>query len=92
MLARHIDQENAVHQQQRAAAGKALGAKTPGARAPKTPFKASQNDENALKTGKIGAKTLGGGLKDGKPQLDKSSFVTPAGQLIILRKKLARVV
>ena len=90
------DQENRVHTHQQVAAGKQLNQgikqlqpKTPGNRAPKTPFKVTLNDENAP-TGFPGQKTalrnLGKGnenlqqtnRKDGK--LDKNAFVTPIGE------------
>jgi hypothetical protein len=81
MLAARIDQENLVHEQQTAAAGKPLNqglrgfnAKTPGNKAPKTPFKVPLNDENSQFNG---GKTL---LKTNGKGLDKiSAFVTPAG-------------
>ncbi|KAF1929787.1 uncharacterized protein M421DRAFT_129684 [Didymella exigua CBS 183.55] len=85
-LAAH-DQENAVRSLQLGPAGKplaagakSLGAKTPGNKAPKTPFKVPLNDENVFtKAGKGDGK---GSLvmptnKGGK--LDASAFVTPAG-------------
>lgn len=88
------DQENVVHAHQTAAAakslaggGKALGAKTPTNKAPKTPFKASLNDENIYKTGKNGLKPNGKGnenfLQTTKKggDLDKNAFITPAGKL-----------
>lgn len=72
MLARRIDQENTVHHQQ---AAKSLnGAKTPAAKAPKTPFgksalkKADQENDVTVATKK------GKGV-----QLDKNTFITPAG-------------
>ena len=76
MLARH-NQENAIYEQQQAAAAKplnqgvkGLAPKTPANKPPKTPFGKTRNDENAnLTLGK-------GGAKDGKA--DKSAFVTPA--------------
>ena len=85
------DQENRVRAFQAGAAGKsALGnglkpqgfaAKTPGQKAPKTPFKVPLNDENAIgRTGKTGLKT-NGGKKEGKA--DMNAFVTPAGKEMI---------
>ncbi|ORY00023.1 hypothetical protein BCR34DRAFT_522847 [Clohesyomyces aquaticus] len=87
------DQENRVQALQAGAAGKALNAglkgfnaKTPGHRAPKTPFRVPLNDENAtFKAGKSVLKTNGKGnenlfvtaKKGGK--LDENAFVTPAG-------------
>ncbi|KAF2201838.1 hypothetical protein GQ43DRAFT_440217 [Delitschia confertaspora ATCC 74209] len=73
------DQENLVHNLHTGPTGKplnhgtlkAFGAKTPGPKAPKTPFKVSLNDENAAgKTGKT-LKTIGKG--------NAGAFVTPAG-------------
>lgn len=87
------DQENAVRHLQAAAAGKSLNAglkgfnaKTPGNKAPKTPFKIPLNDENAVtKGGKSilhtkgkGAELVTGG-KGGK--VDDNAFVTPAGTI-----------
>ncbi|KAH7391769.1 hypothetical protein BKA66DRAFT_412791 [Pyrenochaeta sp. MPI-SDFR-AT-0127] len=87
------DQENAIRHLQAGAAGKSLNAglksfnaKTPGNKAPKTPFKVPLNDENAPnKAGKSVLKTNGKGnenlfmtsKKGGK--LDENAFVTPAG-------------
>jgi hypothetical protein len=90
MLATRADQENLIHEQQTAAAAKPLNqglrgltAKTPGNKAPKTPFKVPLNDENAqhnggksvLKTNGKAFDTLG---KKG-PAFDKNAFITPAG-------------
>lgn len=77
------DQENAIRHLQAGAAGKSLNAglkgfaaKTPGNKAPKTPFKVPLNDENAPnKAGKSVFKTNGKGAK-----LDENAFVTPAGK------------
>ena len=95
MLAARADQENAVHAQQAAAAAKPLNqglkgytAKTPGNRAPKTPFKVPLNDENAsYQAGKSVLKTNGknqGGLTLAKQggKAEKSAFVTPAGTML----------
>ncbi|KAF2015985.1 hypothetical protein BU24DRAFT_450604 [Aaosphaeria arxii CBS 175.79] len=87
------DQENVVRNLQAGPAGKALNAgmkgfhsKTPGHKAPKTPFKVPLNDENAtFKAGKSILQTRGKGnenllkttSKGGK--LDSNAFVTPAG-------------
>lgn len=87
------DQENAARHLHAGPAGKSLnagpkafGAKTPGNKAPKTPFKIPLNDENAPnKAGKSVLKANGKGnenalftaRKGGK--LDDSAFVTPAG-------------
>ena len=88
MLAAHIDQENFVHGQQTTAAAKPLNqgtkgyaAKTPGHKAPKTPFKVPLNDENALfRGGKSVLKTNGkADDKTAKLVFDKSAFQTPAG-------------
>lgn len=74
------DQENLVHAQQTAAAGKplnqgirALNPKTPGP--VKTPFRTSKNDENRP-IGFNGLKTVGKGI-DGKA--DRHALVTPMG-------------
>ncbi|KZM23154.1 uncharacterized protein EKO05_0008189 [Ascochyta rabiei] len=89
-LAAH-DQENAVRNLQIGPSGKPLnagvkgfGAKTPGNKAPKTPYKIPLNDENIFTKGGDG-KGKGKGnenlflttRKGGK--LDASAFVTPAG-------------
>lgn len=92
------DQENLVYGLQTAAMGKQLnngvkgfGSKTPGNKAPKTPFKIPLNDENApFKAGKsvLGTTKKGnqdlltGGKKGG--DLDKNAFVTPAGMNSVL--------
>lgn len=92
MFAARADQENFVHGQQQAAAAKplnqgvrGLGAKTPGNKAPKTPFRRPLNDENddfaaktGLKTGKKGGDTLFTKAQKGS-DLDKNAFLTPAG-------------
>ncbi|KAJ9663429.1 hypothetical protein H2201_005637 [Coniosporium apollinis] len=84
------DQENFVHGQQTAAAAKplnqGLAAKTPGNKAPKTPFKVALNDENVvfrggksvLKANGKGNENLFTGAKKGT-EVDKNTFVTPAG-------------
>src|ERR1700753_506184 len=90
MLAARADQENFVHGQQPAAATnplnqgvRGLTAKTPGNKAPKTPFKVPLNDENApFQAGKSVLKTNGKGLdkRAGKgPVFEKNAFITPAG-------------
>lgn len=80
------DQENAVRHLHAGTTGKALNsslkglnAKTPGNKAPKTPFKIPLNDENAAgKTiGKGKGNVLMTGAKGGK--LDENAFITPAG-------------
>ncbi|KAF2842874.1 hypothetical protein M501DRAFT_993643 [Patellaria atrata CBS 101060] len=87
------DTENIINAQQQAAVSKPLnqtirgfGSKTPGNKAPKTPFKVPLNDENAIfRPGKSVLRTNGkgnenvqmGGKKGG--DFDKSAFVTPAG-------------
>lgn len=80
-LAAH-DQENAVRSLQVGPGGKPLGAKTPGNKAPKTPFKVPLNDENVFTRGGKGdgkGNLLMTTTKGGK--LDASAFVTPAGRL-----------
>jgi hypothetical protein len=72
------DQENRIRSFPGGAAGKSLnngalkpfGAKTPGNKAPKTPFKVPLNDENAPLRAGVG--------KTGKGKLN--AFVTPAGK------------
>lgn len=85
------DQENLVHNLHAGTAGKPLNAglkgfnaKTPGNKAPKTPFKIPLNDENAVtKGGKTNGKGKGNVLMTGKKDggLDANAFVTPAGEL-----------
>jgi hypothetical protein len=73
-LAAH-DQENAIRNisigpggKPLNAGAKGLGAKTPGNKAPKTPFKIPLNDENVIKpTGKANGKG------------NENAFLTPAG-------------
>ncbi|KAK3646705.1 hypothetical protein LTR56_008469 [Elasticomyces elasticus] len=88
MFASRTHNENAIYEQQTAAAGKplnqgvkGLAPKTPGNKVPKTPFKA--NDENAaFGNGKTGGKAKEGGLFGGQGKggkVDQSAFVTPAG-------------
>ncbi|KAK5720048.1 hypothetical protein LTR15_007321 [Elasticomyces elasticus] len=88
MFASRSHNENAIYEQQTAAAGKplnqgvkGLAPKTPGNKAPKTPFKV--NDENAaFGNGKTGGKAKEGGLFGGQGKggkVDQSAFVTPAG-------------
>ena len=69
------------------AGSKSFNAKTPGNKAPKTPFKVPLNDENDFtRGGKSILQTKGKGnenllmtsKKGGKP--DASAFVTPAGK------------
>lgn len=80
------DQENLVHAHQTVAAskplnqgGKQLQPKTPGARAPKTPFKVPLNDENdPLAFGKKTVKGTGKQKENAKPSV-KDAFVTPLG-------------
>ena len=91
MFAARANNENAIYEQQTAAASKplnqgvrGLAPKTPGNKAPKTPFKVPLNDENiTLGGGKTGGKGKQDGLfgegKSGK--VDRSAFVTPAGML-----------
>jgi hypothetical protein len=91
------DQENLAHAFQAAAAAKPLNAglkgfnaKTPGNKAPKTPFKIPLNDENAFKGGKTGGKAGGKGdgnlfmtMKKGG-NVDNNAFVTPAGEFHLM--------
>ncbi|KKK18136.1 hypothetical protein P175DRAFT_0502663 [Aspergillus ochraceoroseus IBT 24754] len=80
------DQENLVHSHQTVAAskplnhgGKQLQPKTPGARAPKTPFKVPLKDENdPLAFGKKTVKTFGKQNENTKPSA-KDAFITPMG-------------
>ncbi|KAL4808464.1 hypothetical protein BDV18DRAFT_100230 [Aspergillus unguis] len=80
------DQENLVHAHQTVAASKPLNQgtrqlqpKTPGNRAPKTPFKVPLKDENdPLAFGKKTVKTLGKQNENAKPSA-KDAFVTPMG-------------
>jgi hypothetical protein len=93
MLAARADQENAVHPQaakQMNQAIKGLNAKTPGNRAPKTPFKIPLNDENVtFHAGKSAVKANGkGGGEKGLTakkvgQVDKKAFITPAGTFTV---------
>lgn len=79
MFAARTNQENAIYEQQTAAAAKplnqgikGLAPKTPGNQLPKTPFRGGKNDENrTLNFGKTGG-------KDGKA--DRNAFVTPASE------------
>lgn len=89
------DQENLVHGHQAAAASKSLNhgvkqlpPKTPGNKAPKTPFKVPLNDENDFNTfggNQNGLKTNGRGnenfLTGGKKKglTDRNAYVTPLG-------------
>jgi len=73
--------ENAIYEQQTAAAAKPLNQGVKGL-APKTPYKAGRNDENAVfKGGKTGGKGKQDGLLgDGKGgKAERVAFVTPAG-------------
>ncbi|KAL3478223.1 hypothetical protein BJX99DRAFT_109443 [Aspergillus californicus] len=80
------DQENLVHSHQTVAAlkplnqgAKQLQPKTPGARAPKTPFKVPLKDENdPLAFGKKTVKTVGKQNENARPSV-KDAFVTPIG-------------
>lgn len=74
------DQENLVHANQTAAAGKSLNQgirnlhpKTPGNL--NTPFRAARNDENRPVT--FQGQKAGG--KDGTSKTDKNAFITPLG-------------
>ena len=81
------DQENLVHAQQTTAAAKPLNQslkslqpKTPGTRAPKTPFKVPLNDENdPLAFGKRTMKT-NGNVNGNTAKFVKDAFVTPLGK------------
>ncbi|KAH0548128.1 hypothetical protein GP486_008144, partial [Trichoglossum hirsutum] len=85
------DQENLVHNRQTAAASKPLNQgvkhvapKTPGARAPKTPFKVPLNDENAAGRGGVKSvmKTVNKAnenLMSGGVPGDRTAFITPLG-------------
>lgn len=89
MFSTRTDQENLTYDHQRAAAAKPLnqplGTKTPGNKAPKTPFRKQLNDENdAFNTGfKTGKKGGDGNLftkgKKATGGLDNNAFITPAG-------------
>lgn len=86
MLARQ-DQENLVHARQMTAAGKPMNQsarqlqpKTPGTRAPKTPFKVPLRDENEpFAFGKNTVKGNGRGLGANALQSSKDAFITPLG-------------
>ncbi|CAA9962348.1 hypothetical protein PTMSG1_05724 [Pyrenophora teres f. maculata] len=85
------DQENAVRHLQAPAAGKSLNAgikgfnaKTPGNKAPKTPFKIPLNDENTINiAGKSVLQTKGKGnelfVSKNGGKTDETAFMTPAG-------------
>jgi hypothetical protein len=81
------DQENLVHAQQTTAAAKPLNQsikslqpKTPGTRAPKTPFKVPLNDENdPLAFGKRTVKA-NGNVNGNSTKLAKDVFLTPLGE------------
>ena len=76
MFAARADQENLAYAHQAAAAAKPLNqqAKTPANKAPKTPFRRNQNDENdAFQSGFKTTKTTK------KANLDPNAFITPAG-------------
>lgn len=76
MFAARADQENLAYAHQAAAAAKPLNqqAKTPANKAPKTPFRRNQNDENdAFQSGFKTIKTTK------KANLDPNAFITPAG-------------
>lgn len=80
------DQENLVHTHQTVAAAKPLNQdvkhlqpKTPGNRAPRTPFRVPLNDENnPLAFGKKSIKANGN--RNGDTKLGKDAFVTPLGK------------
>jgi hypothetical protein len=77
MFASRADQENLAYAHQAAAAAKPLNqqAKTPANKAPKTPFRRNQNDENDnfQSSFKSTKKTTQ------KANLDPNAFITPAG-------------
>ena len=86
------DQENLIHGQQRAAAGKPLNRsvrqlqpKTPGNQVPKTPFQVPLKVENRAGASKPPFKNNGGGNENPRMQTkkdvfaDKDAFVTPMG-------------
>lgn len=87
MFAR-VNQENAIHERQTATAAKneglkGLAPKTPGNKAPKTPFNISRNDENlTFNPGKTGGKGKDGGPIDGGKggKVEANAFLTPAGE------------
>lgn len=89
MFAARANQENAIYEQQTAAAAKplnqgvkGLAPKTPGNKAPKTPFKVPLNDENVtFGPGKTGGKGKQDGLfgEAKANKVDRSAFVTPGG-------------
>lgn len=82
------DQENLVHAHQTTAAAKPLNQgtrqlqpKTPGTRAPKTPFKVPLNDENdPLAFGKKTIK-LNGNRNENAIKPAKDAFITPLGRM-----------
>ena len=90
------DQENLVHGHQAAAASKPLNQgtrqlapKTPGNKAPKTPFKVPLNDENGggiFGGGKTSMRMNGKGIENFMTEAkkgglaDKNAFVTPIGK------------
>ena len=97
MFASRANNENAIYEQQTAAAAKplnqgvkGLAPKTPANKAPKTPFKVPLNDENVPLGG---AKTEGKAKQDGlfgdgkSSKLDQKAFVTPAGMFEIIGHK-----
>ncbi|KAK6432711.1 hypothetical protein LTR95_011114 [Oleoguttula sp. CCFEE 5521] len=78
MFATRANQENAVYQQQAATAVKneglkATAPKTPGNKAPKTPFKKPSNNENVV---------FNPGKTNGKAKDQTDAFLTPAGPRI----------
>lgn len=94
------DQENLAHTHQTVAASKPLNQgvkqlqpKTPGARAPKTPFKVPLNDENdPLAFGKKTVKGTGKGTVKQSQNTKisvKDAFVTPAGMLSKMSPELS---
>ncbi len=96
------DQENLAHGHRTTAASKTLNQgpkqlapKTPGNKAPKTPFKVPLNDENGgpglggLKSGIGGNGKVNEGVATGGTKgiaLDRNAFVTPMGIVICLQR------
>lgn len=89
MFASRTNNENAIYEQQTAAAAKplnqGLAPKTPAGKAPKTPFKVQFNDENATfavgKTGTKGKQVAPSGIEK-SVKAEKGAFQTPAGRLL----------
>ena len=95
MFAARTNNENAIYEQQTAAAAKPLNQgvkgvapKTPGTKALVTPFKSQLHDENATygagKTGGKGKQSVVFDAEKGT-KVDKNVFTTPAGKLVLLK-------